>query len=277
MKTVITLVVFTAGLLMAASLIAIGRDIGEEEYDKRTCQGSILATRSTDPLFGKFCVDMVANPATLQCPRAFITVQQDQVITKVKGRVEDIRSKYDARCDGSFLPGGNGDCLAENVLAQEMQRCWIAFLEGSLPVFQNVESTWETILKDGKGSGTRACFICSEVTLTEDITNFKDEYLYKKADGAYYEHLARTRETLCDNDVRDLADTKLCWDAMATETTRWPALDQNTVSAGTHAITFIRQGMMQTSSCTDEDIPSMSVQIIPDAAIMEYCTKVITT
>jgi len=289
--TLVLIVVFGIVMVIFAILYRELYDIGDKEFTKKECQSSLLLTRSFDVATPKpICIKPVDNPIPIKCSRRFLTVTEHEVLKDG----ESIKFNYNPSCDGSPIdtsvkgrpPAWGGACLVENVLAQEMASCWGMFFEGEMPVFQQVDEELFSIFSDTH----RACFVCSEVTVSSknDVENF---VTYLKTNNAlvaenavsgktYYEYLARNKKAFCSTNL--LGDSTTCWDGMAKNisywfNSDWPGVEQNTFETGkTYAVTFVRHGM---STCRDEDdpddIPSMTVQLLPADSIEKYCGAVL--
>lgn len=273
-NTMVILLVFIAVFLITIVLWREIADAGQQEFTQGQCQASLQLTRATD--LGAWCVKVVPTPVPLHCSRRFMTVEDGAVYSSILGKREPVTRNYNASCPAP-APVFPGSCLAHNVVAEEMRECWSTFFNGEMQVFQQVEEGFI-----GKAD-TRACFVCSEITVqTEDVVALK-HYLEKQHfrsglnEGmSYYEHLAKNRNALCSQEV---AQGGTCWDAFARGVDGKPPLDQNTLKAGeTYAVTLLRRGM---STCSEdsgdsgEESPTIVVQVIPTKDIAVHCDTVL--
>ena len=285
-SAIVTLVVFGAVFIIIALLYKSMLETGKKEFSDKECQASLLVTRIVDKPLSLACVKVADNPIPLKCQRHFLSV--DATIVKDTGgtKSDDITFKYDATCKES-----TASCLAANVLASEMRRCWTLFSEGQMPVFQQVDKTWEI------GNNNRACFVCAEVTVAgAPITGFtqylKDTPVPKSgrvtSDIKYFDFLAGNPKALC-GPTRDKLEGS-CWESFKESfDPAWyntflrlgaiPAVDQETLAPGTYAVVFMREGM-ESAACEKEGesdyTPTLTVQAIPAARIAEYCPVVLT-
>ncbi len=281
----VTLVVFGAVFIVIALLYKSMLATGKNEFSDKECQLSLLLTRAADKPLSLACVKPIDNPIPLKCSRHFLTANARTVTDTAGKEPIDMTYQYDATCSS-----GTASCLAHNVVASEMRRCWTLFFEGETPVFQQVDTTWEI------GNNDRACFVCAEVTVEGAPVNGFTQYLKDTpvpktgrltTDVSYFDLLAGNPKALC-GPGRDTLDGS-CWESfkepfdpawyVPKKLASLPAVNQDTLDPGTYAIVFMREGL-ESVACenpgTADYTPTLTVQTIPVARIAEYCPVVLT-
>lgn len=293
---VIELVLIAAVVLILffGILIPFGDGV-KDSVERKLCQASLQLTRAQD-LAAPVCIQPKPSVVPLDCPRYYYEVSDDEV----ESLGEDVTEDFDDRC-----PDGSSDCLAKNVVAEEMAKCWDLFNRGEMIVFQQGEiNAWTGFFKEKDTA--RACFVCSEVTLQThgEITGLP-EYLKSavySGDMSYYEFLAENPKAFCDQRLLS-SETPTCWEGLARE--REPSskfidlikdwwvekpgagqIRYDSLPTGeTYAITFMRRGMSTCdASSHDErgaidlavrDYLTFSVQAIPVDHIQSQCEVVL--
>ena len=259
LETALVGIVLTAStILVLAVMFKIFFASAEGEFTEKQCQTSLQLTRQLDDTLSISCVQPVPNLG-VKCTREFMTVADERVFHDG----DDVTHQYDAAC-----PTSQGDqCLPENVVADEMARCWQLFFNGEMTVFQQVEENSAKILT--RKDGARSCFICSEITLSDEGVEDLTAYLKAKKytdDKTYYQFIAQNPAAFCDDAMvhEDGLGYPTCWEGVADggeqlqNLRRWPSLyqesggpklseDENAKltypAGGTYAVTFIRRGL----------------------------------
>lgn len=175
MTALITLIVFIAVFLVIALFMTDTLFSSKRSFSDKECQASLMWTRAVDKPLALACVKPIDNPTPIKCSRQFLTVGRDTVLdTTVRDTAfsrgdRNVTRTYlamDLATEGTARTA-DPQAIPKRVLAQELQHCWSLFLEGETVVFQQVDQTWDI------ENNERACFICSEVTLTTPVNDFK--------------------------------------------------------------------------------------------------------
>ncbi len=300
---VLALIVFIAVFMIIALVMTNILFVSKRSFSDKECQTSLMLTRAIDKPLAAACVKPIENPTPIKCSRRFLTAEADAV--RDTGGKDTMFSRGDRDVTKTYLAmdrtleAKDPQAIPKRVLAEEMRHCWSTFFEGELVVFQQVDQSWDV------NNNERACFVCSEVTLTAPVTEFKT-YLAttamplsakgKDLEGTtYYDFLAGSPKSYCNQDrAGKLAREKdtSCWDTFGQPydadegfwsigwlTSPMPAIQQDEFRPGTYAVVFLREGM-ETQACEnpgEEDYtPTLTVQVIPADKIGTYCPVVLT-
>jgi hypothetical protein len=230
---------------------------------EQICQLSLQAGSATTTRT-LFCVHVTDNIVPMQCGRNFITVTEDKVVKNG----EEATSSYAKRCPQE----SQGECLAKNVVAREMQACWRQFLEGKEVPFRSMEKNTFTSVFTNAREDT-ACFVCSEITLRTDadVAQLKEYLEHMRLQGrndTYFEYLKDS--PYCETQY---SDSNSCWERYAAKN----SIDQERLIKGkTYAVTLIRHSLDTCKNDRDPGkAPTLTVQVIPADEIKKYCTGVL--
>jgi hypothetical protein len=267
---ILTAIIFLVAAIVILIIYNLLFTFTKSEFSQKECQTSLLLTRNLDARGNLFCVATVDNPIPLKCSRRFLSIRDD-------GPSESIGMyhAYDAHCP-TGLTDTDGNCAAQNAVADEMAYCWQTFYEGEQRVFQQMEIN-SLKLFSSKDDAT-ACFVCSEVTLKTqvDVTQFTEYLQRAKMDSGktYYEYF-NSRKAWC---AQEYMEEDACWTGYG----KSKGIEQDTLKTGQkYAVVFIRRGMASCDNEVEADTTlttqhlTNTVQIIPAADIAKHCNMVI--
>jgi hypothetical protein len=257
MNTWLLLLIATAlTVVVIALLIPKFQAATRTQYTDVQCRSSLLLTRGVDKAYaGPACHFKVESPIALKCERTFFTVDEKATQHYLNKDDIDVTKQYDEKN------------LAESVVAEQMALCWKMFFEGQSPVFQQLDETNFDFL----GKNKRACFVCSEIELKKGAPDFG---VYIRANAVdetqnYYQYFT-SNKAFCDKSLQPN-----CWEGIAKQRTQ--PIEQASLSRGSYAVVFMRQGM---GACTAKDKGDASklthtVQVVPAEDVAMQCDAVI--
>ncbi|HIH24707.1 TPA: hypothetical protein HA251_06765 [Candidatus Woesearchaeota archaeon] len=309
--TIVRLVVFAAVFLVLLLLLKEFLTVGKNSFSEKQCQTSLLLTKAISPP-SPACFMGTPDVIPLMCNRNFIAVSPTAAVVNGK----EVTKLYDASCPapgfqsagGSYgqdtlseteikeraknaqktlqkpQPSAQNVCLQNNVLADEMARCWRTFFNGEQIVLQQLDIPAKNFFT--KKDKNIACYICSEVTLKDADVKDLIPYLQNKptSDGktSYYDLLANNTKAWCDPDLA--REHGSCWDAMQHDdddgndhvAVPYTVLPKNRK----YAVVFLRRGLGSCDNEKDADTTftnqylTNTVQVVPVELLPDLCDKV---
>ncbi len=272
-------VLFSAVFIIIVILVKSFLGASSTELDVNKCQSSLLLTKGVSSLRPHCSVGSL-TPFNLECTRSFIEINAG--VVKKNGK--DITKNYDPTCKDN-----SNSCITENVIASEMALCWKTFFEGKQQVMQQLEQA--AFLKFlNRKDHVNACFIFSEITITDNRPDIKDYLQYKmmKNNISYYDYFAKSPGAWCENEYRDKFQTT-CWDGMRSGndtsaagsffgySTTKPSLI-GPLKSGVYAVVFVRKGVGSCAGASEngESTLTNTVQLIPSEKVVDYCDVVMS-
>ena len=115
------------------------------------CRLSIFAQSKLKGFTGK-------SPVSIECPRKEIIFYKDHVEEHIEGKSNNIKIKIGEKLEKKFKE--LDDVIVNQVIAEELRRCWYKTGEGELDAFD-----------EGGLLGTETCLLCSTIEFDDEVIN----------------------------------------------------------------------------------------------------------